>query len=257
MDYIIASDLGQSNDPVANIVLGRERIAPDAPVSITEGDPVENIPADDFQFSLLLIETLPIGTHYADVVERIETLATHPRLRGRCNIVVDRTGIGRAVVDLVRCLDAASLITWGITISSGKKEARDPKSPMDWSVPKKDLVGILLLALQRERIKARDGIPGGELLKEQLLTFRKDVRETGYTSFEAKGKDHDDLVLALCMGLWISQMLPYDEEVSGQPATAAAIDGHVTILPGMQPLHRPIPTWRTQDQVRAKSDYLM
>ena len=43
-----------------------------------------------------------LGTSYVSVVRRVEEMARSAELRGPCTVVVDGTGVGCAVVDLLR-----------------------------------------------------------------------------------------------------------------------------------------------------------
>lgn len=251
MDFIISADLGQAQDPTSIIAAGRTPVAKEAP-KIPAFDPakpvrvIEEGPADDWDYHIVYVQCLPLGTPYPDAVSRTSRIFHYPPFAGRQNLVCDRTGVGRVVMDMIRECEGLGARTWGVTYTGGKNESRDKKSPMDFSVPKKDLVGGLQLALQRGRVHARDGIPEGEKLKHQLLAFQSDKKASGYTAFEGQGKEPDDLVVALAMLVWIANLLPYEGEGNDAPLPAppAPWDGAVTISPGMQKQHRPAPSWR-------------
>src|SRR5678816_316985 len=47
------------------------------------------------------LERLPLGTPYPDVVARVRNMVRSPDMLGRCQLMVDATGVGPPVVDTV------------------------------------------------------------------------------------------------------------------------------------------------------------
>ena len=69
---------------------------------------------------LRYLERVPLGTPYPEVVERVAQVTRSAELAGRCHLVVDATGVGRPVVDLLRrarlgCVVMPVMITGGET----------------------------------------------------------------------------------------------------------------------------------------------
>src|ERR1035438_2704427 len=58
--------------------------------------------ARDGHMVVRYLERVPLGTGYPAVVEQVRTLVSTDRMRGRCNVVVDSTGVGEPVVDMLR-----------------------------------------------------------------------------------------------------------------------------------------------------------
>jgi hypothetical protein len=48
------------------------------------------------------LERIPLGTPYTAVAERVVGLAQRPPVAGKCQLVVDATGVGMPVVDMLR-----------------------------------------------------------------------------------------------------------------------------------------------------------
>ena len=76
----------------------------------------EEVAADEWVVRHL--ERMPLGTAYTAVTARVVELAQHKALVGNCRLVVDATGVGMPVVDMLRaarpgCEIAAVLITGG------------------------------------------------------------------------------------------------------------------------------------------------
>ena len=85
--FVLGVDLGQTNDYTALVIL--ERL--------------------ESQHHVRHAERLPLGTTYPRQVERVAALVGSPQLARDVLVAVDGTGVGRAVVDLLReALAAAS-----------------------------------------------------------------------------------------------------------------------------------------------------
>src|SRR5512139_3182887 len=54
------------------------------------------------RYLLRYLERVALGTPYPRVAGRIEAITHAGELRGRCSVVVDATGVGQPVVDLLR-----------------------------------------------------------------------------------------------------------------------------------------------------------
>ncbi len=169
--FAIGVDLGQVSDPTAIVVA--ELIEPDIHVRH--------------------LERLPLGTPYPRV-------ATHPgrlvrALPGPADLVVDATGVGRPVVDMLR---DQGLEVAAVTITSGKTTRRNGDS---WLVPKTELVRALAVAVEGGRLKIAQRLPLAPVLKGELRAFERTIGAGGHTAFEGKGK-HDDLVIAAALVAW-------------------------------------------------------
>jgi hypothetical protein len=69
------------------------------------------------------LERLPLGTPYVKVVSRVGEIMQHPALAGplrqQGRLVVDATGVGAPVVEMLRAIRPACLVT-AVTITSGE-----------------------------------------------------------------------------------------------------------------------------------------
>ncbi len=148
------------------------------------------------------LERLPIGTSYPRQVEHIKAL--HGRLKDeghKLSLVVDQTGVGRPVVDMLR---SAELSPVAVTITGGDSVTRDGSV---YRVPKRDLVSTVQVLLQSERLKIASSLPEAQTLIGELLAFKVKISTTGHDSY---GNDvglwrenpHDDLVLATALACW-------------------------------------------------------
>ena len=87
VSYLCGLDLGQQHDYTALAIA--EYYRPDGPTACP-------------QYDVRHIERMPLGTSYPTVVSRIHTLLNAPRLKDHVELIVDGTGVGRPVVDMLR-----------------------------------------------------------------------------------------------------------------------------------------------------------
>jgi hypothetical protein len=205
--FVVGVDLGQARDFTAVVV---------NECSERWGKPV--------QHRLTFLHRFPLGTSYPEVADGVRRLlAQLPRRRRRPELVVDATGVGRPVVEMLR---AAGLAPVGVTITAGFDELK--KARDDWRVPERTLAARMQVALQEGRLKIAAGMRLTPVLTQELRDFRAKINVgTGAEGFEAwREADHDDLVLAAAaVAVWRAESdgrrLAYDETmswVSGDPA---------------------------------------
>jgi phage FluMu gp28-like protein len=142
------------------------------------------------------VERIPLGTPYTRVVEMVRNLVMSPKLRARCTVVVDASGVGEPVVEMLRRADLGCGLT--AVVITGGISGRASRGGGYSYVPKHNLMTLLQLALEREQLKiARRMAESGALVKE-LLSVR--VNENG--GLGAVGPGHDDLVMAVALACW-------------------------------------------------------
>jgi hypothetical protein len=124
--------------------------------------------------------------------------ARHRVAKPKVELLVDKTGVGRGVTDLLK---ERGLKYTGIVIHGGESTH---SAAGDYHVPKKDLVAALEVPFDRGTLKIAQGLELCPVLKEELQAFRrKQNPKTAHVSFEHwRDSDHDDLVLAVAMACW-------------------------------------------------------
>lgn len=225
--YFVGLDLGQAADYTA--ISAIEVHPTPYPVQHEDRDPetrrlrtfetvVESIP---LTHHVRHLERLPIGTPYPEQVARVKEIMA--RLPPGTDLIVDNTGVGRAVTDM---LFLEGLMPVCITITGGDTVNRD--GPY-FRVPKRDIVGELAVSLQNKRLKIAAALPDAETLINELLAFKVKVNlKTAHDSYEAwREGDHDDLVLSVGMAVWAAtwyysqqtgdDIVVFDEPVSISP----------------------------------------
>ncbi len=179
--YTVGVDLGQSQDYTAICIVRRLDEAGAKPV-----------------FQVGHLSRLPLGTTYPAIVNHVIEVLSHPKFRGKAELVIDYTGVGRPVFDLFRVQGMAPT---GLAITGGNAVTRDG---LIWSVPKGHLISRVQALLHEKRLKIHSELPDAAALVAELQDFRVNFTDSGYAQFNARSGKHDDLVLALAIALWHS-----------------------------------------------------
>ncbi len=146
------------------------------------------------------LERPRLGTPYDVIVGRLGELLASPPLAGNTALVVDATGVGAGILDMLRTAytrgDLGDRWPVPVTITAGQ-------AAHGTNVPKYELVSVVEALLHQDRLVVEPGLAMAEALRRELQAFRAKTTSTGHTSFEAwRETDHDDLVLALCLACW-------------------------------------------------------
>jgi hypothetical protein len=187
--YFVGLDLGQVNDFTALAVLERPSLHPWGPRPI---------------FDLRHLQRFPLGTPYPQIVQAVRELLLRPALRD-ASLVVDQTGVGRAVVDMlwdelrgqVPCHFTAVTITGGHAVTNPANGCLH--------VPKKELVGAVQVLLQSRRLRIAQTLPEAPVLVKELDNFRVKITEAANETFGAwREGQHDDLVFATALAAFMA-----------------------------------------------------
>jgi hypothetical protein len=137
------------------------------------------------------------GLPYPQLVTMTAELMARPELGGQSQLIVDATGVGRPVLDMLR---SSELQPIAVTIHGGAKVHGSRRAPR---VPKRDLVNCLLLALQGGALQISSERQHAETLARELTEMRRKLSAAGHDSYGVwREGEHDDLVLALALGVW-------------------------------------------------------
>jgi hypothetical protein len=170
------------------------------------------------------------GKAYPSLVQPIVDLLAQPPFAGAATLVVDRTGLGAPVYDL---LNEAGLSPVGITITAGRRVTGRPRL---LGVPKRDLVSVLLVLLQAGALKIASELPHAATLARELQTMRRHVTAAGNDQYGAAEGEHDDLVMGLAIAVWFAEnRMARPMKIVKQPAPSAEAD-HDQQRPAREPL---------------------
>lgn len=195
--YIVGVDLGRDTDPTA-IVVGEDE---GVPVGITKQDGgggfLEEKAINRF-LRVVYIEQIPLKTNYIDIARRLAAITNHSLLAMRAEMYIDATGVGRAVMDILR---NEQIKATGITITSGATESVIGDR---LAVPKVAIIDSAISLLHQGRISFAGGLDFADVMAMQLQQFKMKRRDNGGVSYEnSTDAVHDDLVIALGLVSWV------------------------------------------------------
>jgi hypothetical protein len=217
--FCIGLDLGKQTDFSALALLQWHVQPPPPPmVAITPRSPVETVITRRPVYAVPTLVRWPIGTPYRKIVQNVADFFRKPPLdRARPLLVVDATGVGDAVYEMVREqlyeAGAGRGATAAVVITAGSAETNDATEPGRWRVAKKQLVSVLQVLLGQRRLHIAKELPEAKTLHSELGTFSVKITEHANETFESwRERDHDDLVLAVALAAWAAEKLDYFNE---------------------------------------------
>jgi hypothetical protein len=190
--FFTGLDLGQSHDFSTLAVVERVELKGD-------WDAVMFAWKKYAMLRLRYLERIPLGTPYPEVVSRAAQVTRSSVLEGACELLVDATGVGRPVVDLLRsaglkCSLTPAIITGGISELYAKGFQH---------IPKRNLITGLQIALQRGDLQIAGGMEYGAALMTEMAEMRVKITSPGHEQFGAwREGTHDDLVFAVALACW-------------------------------------------------------
>jgi hypothetical protein len=194
--FIAGLDLGQSMDPTALIVMRHhhEPLPDDWDV-----DKVRRVTRQRSKqrYDVVHAERLPLGTAYPDVVQHVRDVLNRPPLRDRCHLVIDESGVGRAVGDI---FEGAGMRAVRVSITAGVEAVK--QEHRRWSVAKSILISGVDAKLHSGELRFAAELGEAHALHEELKDFRRHLTAAGRATYQARTGKHDDLVLAVAIALW-------------------------------------------------------
>lgn len=199
--FLAGLDVGQMADPSALVVIERQ-------MRLEYGQLVP-------YFFCGHLERIPLHTPYPamarGVKERLEKLGE------RCMLVIDATGVGRGVVDLMaegwveydtvtqeRLPLPSKPAIMAVTLTVGLDVHAE--SWDEQRVPKRDVIMAFLLCLQQQRFQAPASLPDVVTLIQEAQNFQWKVTAQGDDLYGAwRAGQHDDLLLATCLAVWAGE----------------------------------------------------
>jgi hypothetical protein len=170
----------------------------------------------DAAYAVRHLARFPPGTPYSQVVDALRVVFADEPVKGG-TLVVDQTGVGRAVFESVRDAEVGATVH-GLTVTAGHAATLDERG--GWLVPKKDLAGVLQVLLQEKRLKVAPALEHAQTLAEELQHFQLKTISLDPSAVEWRERPHDDLVLAVASAAWQAERpgLVFWVEVFEMPA---------------------------------------
>jgi hypothetical protein len=188
--WILGVDFGQRNDRTA---LAGIEVVPYEPV-----DAVDALKHRKPFLDVRYLHRIPLNMPYPEQCSFIAGLVDQTEELVRADVVVDATGVGVAVSDSLREVLPRGFTE--LTITGGAQASREGRR---LSVPKRDLVSRLAVAMQSRRLRVSHGLSDAVALFDELGNFGVNISAAGSDVYGARS-GHDDLVLATSYAVWLA-----------------------------------------------------
>lgn len=189
--YYIGADIGQGMEPTAIAVVARD----------------SNREDDDYPLECSYLQELPGGTTYPDLARRISEIEAGllKRKADIIKILVDVTGQGQPVIDLIRRSVESEAISAQFTAGAGASSEGE-----SWRINQYEMVANLKIMLQTRRLL----FPGktqnpaqeravSEMLRElENFTYNPPAAEE---ALEVKTGPRNALITALGLAIWLER----------------------------------------------------
>jgi hypothetical protein len=195
-DWYVGLDVGQSVDPSALAAVNHV---------VSPGEWIANDKARTWKqtkierFLVRHLERLPLQMPYPDQEAHVRNLLARPPLNS-ATFGIDFTGCGRPVAD---SFARSGLRPQNILITGGNEVTRQGANT--FHVPKIHLCSILETKLHHKEIRIAPELHEAAVLKDELRDFNRKVSQTGHVTYNAKVGKHDDLILAVCIALFMAE----------------------------------------------------
>jgi hypothetical protein len=148
------------------------------------------------QLTVRYLERMPFGMSYTHVTERVCEIMRSPLMHAQSRLVVDATGVGAPVVEMLQSAGMGSRLT-AVNITGGDQAHGSGEK---WSVPKRDLITGLEVLLESGDLVISRHLSDAEVALQELEGMRLASAVKG--KLLEDGACHDDLALALALAWW-------------------------------------------------------
>lgn len=192
-------DIGQVSDPTALAITATKRVR----WSTHESE----------EYQVRHLERFPLGMPYPEIAMQVgKRLQALPLQPGQTlqpgelpyTLVLDATGVGLPIADMFDVLSAwpiKVILTGGYTVS---RPARNV-----FHAPKRFVIGALQVVIQARRLRVAADLPDAETLVKEALNYEfKLSGKSGEDTYGAwRSGTHDDLLLAVAIGVWHHELM--------------------------------------------------
>lgn len=214
--FIVGASLGGAQEATALCVLeqskrdtgdvghGMPSMMVTEPDGRTYGGHIDTYPVYEHSYAVRHLERLAAGTPYPEQVAKTKELVSRlEKQNGRVSLIVDQTGVGRPVTDMLRAVKLRPSVA---VITAGDTPTREGD---EYRVPKRDLVSSAQVLLQSKRLTIAASLPLAQALISELLAFKATItlqqENTSAPPEPWRERSHDDLVLAVALAAWYGE----------------------------------------------------
>jgi hypothetical protein len=198
--YYLGVDLGKERSHSAMVVIERAELL----YRHEMRDPVTLQFPTETRYFVRHAERFPLGVPFTDVATRVRELVRQPPLQGWVKVIVDGTGVGAAVLEMMRGNGGLQCRLIPVVITGGDRSSVTPgPDGRGYTVPKRDLLHGLVVAFENEWLEMAGSIgPALEVMVQELRSVRIRGNGGGGGYSGLSGAPTDDMVLALSLAWW-------------------------------------------------------
>lgn len=215
-------DIGQRTDPFC-VHIYRDY------AKIVDGSEVLKTDDKILHYLDLMFEDQARGLEYETMADYIATLVRHASITHNYDLLVDSTGIGSAVVEIMRKRQLNPIPIWYTAsgtvrevyapmgqVFSGSHQLSPAKILKEIHVPKADLVSSGMVLMQQGRLRITSGVKHLQRVQLQFERFKRLVNEqTKRVVYEAESEAiHDEDVVCYLMAAWWMQRSRRDDYIT-------------------------------------------
>lgn len=221
-EYIVSVDIGQRTDPFC-VHIYRDY------AKIVDGSEVLKTDDKIIHYLDLMFEDQARGLEYETMADYVSTLIHHAAITQNYDLVVDATGIGSAVIEIMRKRQLNPIPIW-YTASGAVREVYTPMGQVfsgsnqlsparvlkEIHVPKADMVSSGMVLMQQGRLRITAGVKHLQRVQLQFERFKRLVNEqTKRVVYEAESEAiHDEDVVCYLMAAWWMQRSRRDDYIT-------------------------------------------
>ena len=135
--------------------------------------------------------------NYVAQAARIKAVSMMPNYKG-AQWLVDRTGVGRGVVDILTA--TYNLHCKRVGITSGDNVGRKPDGSI--TVPKVDLMGAVMASFMQKELRVSPKLSDYVEVMKQLRAMQAQYTTGANLTFNGASGTHDDYVIAIALALF-------------------------------------------------------
>ena len=221
--YYVGLDVGKVRDPAAIAVMERRAVFTPGPFEPAGPDP-GRCGVTTVTYLIRYLQRLKLLTPYPAVADRVAKISVQLRTPASppnggydlANVVVDVTGVGRPVFDLLAERGLGAQVV-GVNFTGGQNA--NFSGGGIYNVPKRDLVANLVLLFQRKQLLISDKLAEARVLVNELVNFQEVISAAGNASYGNDGVNakNDDYVSAAALCAWRAKLRATRELGVGQP----------------------------------------
>ncbi len=150
------------------------------------------------RYDLVHMTTLPLKLDYVSQALLVrELMAREPLASTNATLVVDTSGVGMGVADLMR---SQGLRFIGVQITAGTEQTQVDGN--NFRVAKQLLISKMEAVLHAAELRVPDTLPEAAAFKQELESFRRQSKASGAQTWSADAGEFDDRVMAVTYAIW-------------------------------------------------------